>query len=179
MRLAYEVWDTALQFLAVGKEVNLSELPFTRNEQLSAKRTLRDMQELGWLTKVSDNPPVWEAGPVAQRCMALPQSSNRLIEESDWRNARDNTEPDDNRPASEILRELRTKVPRNHATSLDPISRDSPDSTPLNSCSNCGCELTSEETIYESHWFRYEGSNNAAGSGWATYCEDCSAPGML
>lgn len=159
MKLGYRVWDKALQFLATGEAIELSDLPFNSNQQLYAKRTLREMEELDWLTKVSDDPPVWDAGPVAQRCMALPHSEK--IDEADCWNTRDNTASNNNRPAHY------------------PISRDNLDSTPLDVCNNCGCELSFEDTAYEAHWFRYEGSNNAAGSGWVTYCKECSPPGIV
>ena len=66
-----EVWDQALQLLAEGEVVSLLKLEFSSSQLVSAKRTLRDMEKLGWLTKRSDDPPVWGAGPVAQRCLNL------------------------------------------------------------------------------------------------------------
>ena len=173
-----EVWNQALQFLAEGEVVSLLKLPFSSSQLVSAKRTLRDMEKLGWLTKRSDDPPVWGAGPVAQRCLNLPNPV-RPTSEDDWQDARDDTDPEDDRPASEILRELRGKTSGNPIADSPLTSRDGIDSSSLGTCNNCGCDLSSEDTVYESRWFRYEGSNDAAGNGWVTYCEDCAPPGML
>lgn len=173
-----EVWDQALQFIAEREVVSLLKLPFSSSELISAKRTLRDMEKLGWLTKRSDDPPVWGAGPVAQRCLNLPKPI-RPTGEDDWRDARDDTDPEDDRLASEILRELQGETPGNRITDSRITSRDGIDSSSLGTCNNCGCELSLEDIVYESHWFRYEGSNNVAGNGWVTYCEDCAPPGML
>lgn len=51
-----EVWDQALQLLAEGDVVSLLKLEFSSSQLVSAKRTLRDMEKLGWLTKRSDDP---------------------------------------------------------------------------------------------------------------------------
>jgi hypothetical protein len=173
-----EVWDQALQFLAEGEVVSLLKLEFSSSQLVSAKRILRDMEKLGWLTKRSDDPPAWGAGPVAQRYLNLPKPI-RPTGEDDWRDARDDTDPEDDRLASEILRESRGKTPGSRIADSRLTSRDGIDSFSLGTCNNCGCELSSEDTVYESHWFRYEGSNDAAGNGWVAYCEDCAPPGML
>jgi len=173
-----EVWDQALQLLAEGEVVSLLKLEFSSSQLVSAKRTLRDMEKLGWLTKRSDDPPVWGAGPVAQRCLNL-YKPIRPTGEENWRDARDDTDSENDRSASGILRALQGKTSENRIVDTRLTSRDGLDSSSLGTCNNCGCELSSDDIVYESRWFRYEGSNAAAGSGWVAYCEDCAPPGML
>lgn len=79
MTLRDEVWDEALTRLKRNGKFRLSELPFDESERHTVRRSLRNMEERGWLYRESEQSPIWRLGSKAELIL---EADDELVERS-------------------------------------------------------------------------------------------------
>jgi DNA-binding HxlR family transcriptional regulator len=61
-----EVWDVVATELASSGKFRISDLPFDESQKATVRRTLREMERIGWVTRTTDQSPIWRLGPKAK-----------------------------------------------------------------------------------------------------------------
>lgn len=79
MTLRDEVWDEALTKLKRQGRFKISDLPFDDSERHTVRRTLRNMEDAGWLQRDSEQSPVWRLGSKAELIL---EADDELVERS-------------------------------------------------------------------------------------------------
>lgn len=66
MTLRDEVWNAALKQLVKTGSFRISDLPFDESERHTARRVLREMESLGWLSRENKRAATWRMGELAE-----------------------------------------------------------------------------------------------------------------
>ena len=71
MALRDDVWDSVLHVLKEEGRLQISDLPFEDSQRHTVRRTLREMENKGWLMRESERGKIWYAGPVAKESLNM------------------------------------------------------------------------------------------------------------
>lgn len=66
MTLRDDVWDEVLTTLVNRGQFKIKELPFDESQRHTVRRVLKEMEELGWLTRESEHASIWRIGSKAE-----------------------------------------------------------------------------------------------------------------
>lgn len=102
--LKSKVWSHAAFRAVSNTSFEIDDLPFRPGQRATVRRTLREMEQLGWLVRESNQDSVWHAGPTTAG--------------------------------------FTSKQPTG---AVGECVKHTPESNPLNSCPNCGKQLSSED----------------------------------
>lgn len=64
-----EAWSVILDQLATTGWFKISDLPFEEADRHTVRRTIREMEELGWVSREGNRAPKWKRGPVADKLL--------------------------------------------------------------------------------------------------------------
>jgi len=67
MTLRDSVWNETLKQLIKTGRFRISELPFDDSERHSVRRTLKQMEEMGWLARESNRAAIWRMGEMSKQ----------------------------------------------------------------------------------------------------------------
>lgn len=62
MTLRDEIWNEVLTTLVNRGQFKINELPFDESQRHTVRRVLKEMEELGWLTRESEHASIWRIG---------------------------------------------------------------------------------------------------------------------
>ncbi|MFC7018369.1 MULTISPECIES: hypothetical protein [Haloarcula] len=79
MTLRDDVWDAALMEVANRGQFKISDLPFEEEQRHTVRRTLREMQDKGWLRRESKQAAIYRLGSKAEMMLDI---SPEVIEAS-------------------------------------------------------------------------------------------------
>jgi len=80
MTLRDRIWDEALTLLATEGKFKISDLDFENEGQKhTIRRTLRSLEEDGWLERTSQQSPIWRIGWKAEMILDIDEET---VEES-------------------------------------------------------------------------------------------------
>lgn len=65
--LKSKVWSHAAFRAVSSTDFGIDDLPFRSDQRATVRRTLREMEQLGWLVRESNRGTVWQAGPTIDR----------------------------------------------------------------------------------------------------------------
>jgi len=71
MTLRDQVWDAVLMELKNRGKLKISDLPFDESKRHTVRRTLREMDELGWVMRESEQAAIWRLGPKAEMVLEV------------------------------------------------------------------------------------------------------------
>lgn len=66
MTVRDQVWDAVLKQIIKTGQFRISELPFDEGQRHTVRRTLREMEQMDWLTRKNDRAATWRMGEVAE-----------------------------------------------------------------------------------------------------------------
>lgn len=66
MTLRDDVWNSVLRQLIKTGKFKISDLPFDESKRHTVRRVLREMEELGWLSRENDRSATWRMGELAE-----------------------------------------------------------------------------------------------------------------
>lgn len=75
MTLRDEVWDECLTVLKSRGKLKISELSFDEEQRHTVRRTLREMESLGWVTRESEQAAIWRIGSKAELILDLDEDT--------------------------------------------------------------------------------------------------------
>jgi ribosomal protein S19E (S16A) len=61
-----KVWNTVAHELKNRGKFKISELPFEENQRHTVRRVLKEMEDIGWVRRTSEQAAIWRLGPVAE-----------------------------------------------------------------------------------------------------------------
>jgi len=73
-----ECWTTMLEQVNRTGKFKLGDLPFKKSERHTCRRTAREMEAYGWLTRDSEHSSIWRAGPKSEMLFNLSEEKLRL-----------------------------------------------------------------------------------------------------
>lgn len=66
MTLRDEVWNAVLEQLVKTGSFRISDLPFDESQRHTVRRVLREMEDLGWLSRENKRAATWRVGEMAE-----------------------------------------------------------------------------------------------------------------
>lgn len=66
MTLRDHVWNACLLQLRKTGKLSISDLPFSTEQRSTVRRTLREMESMGWLARENKRAATWRIGEVAE-----------------------------------------------------------------------------------------------------------------
>ena len=66
MTLRDDVWNAVMKQLVKTGHFRISDLPFNESQRHTVRRTLRDMEEMGWLGRENERAATWRMGKLAE-----------------------------------------------------------------------------------------------------------------
>lgn len=66
MTLRDRVWDAVLKQILRTGHFRISELPFDSGQRHTVRRVLREMEQMGWLSRENDHAATWRMGEQAE-----------------------------------------------------------------------------------------------------------------
>jgi len=77
MTLRDAVWNAVMKQIVKTGQFKISELPFEEAQRHTVRRVLREMEEMGWLSRESNQSAMWQSGEMAQLCLDIPSDKIR------------------------------------------------------------------------------------------------------
>lgn len=81
MTLRDDVWNEVLETLIEEGKFKIGDLDFDESERHTVRRVLRNMEELGYLRRESEQARIWRAGPRAKDTLNLTDRARVLADE--------------------------------------------------------------------------------------------------
>ena len=78
MTLRDQVWNSVLHRLTENGRFQISDLPFNESQRHTVRRTLREMEDFGWLKRTSETGKTWYAGELAEEHLQLSSRAELL-----------------------------------------------------------------------------------------------------
>ena len=66
MTLRDHVWNAVMKQLVKTGQFRISDLPFDESQRHTVRRTLREMEQMGWLSRENDRAATWRMGEQAE-----------------------------------------------------------------------------------------------------------------
>ena len=66
MTLRDQVWNACLLQLRKTGKLSISDLPFSTEQRSTVRRTLREMESMGWLARENKRAATWRIGEEAE-----------------------------------------------------------------------------------------------------------------
>lgn len=66
MTLRDSVWNAAMKQLVKTGRFRISDLPFNESQRHTVRRTLREMEQMGWLSRENDRAATWRMGEASE-----------------------------------------------------------------------------------------------------------------
>jgi ribosomal protein S19E (S16A) len=66
-----DVWDTVAHELKNRGKFKISELPFEEEQRHTVRRVLKEMEDIGWVRRTSEQAAIWRLGPVAETLLEV------------------------------------------------------------------------------------------------------------
>lgn len=83
MTVRDQVWDKVLQLLVEEGEFKIGDLPFEEGKRHTVRRVLREMEEMGWLSRETNRSKTWRAGEIARLHLNLEEKADLRLKLQD------------------------------------------------------------------------------------------------
>lgn len=78
-----DVWSAVLDLITEKGAFRRSDLPFDESQRHTVRRTLKGMEEHGWLWRTDEMSPIWRAGPKAKERLQLTDTARAAADPDD------------------------------------------------------------------------------------------------